>query len=253
MTTEAPAPSGLRSIPVIPAVLAGALLCFGGGWLLASAVDGAERPRRASAAQAGPSNIELRLAGRVARLEADQRTLARAAAASLAVVSLSEAASDPTGFADALRAAEGVLPASPDLLALRPLAAQGAPTEAGLVASFPAAAARARTAGRAVDAGSSLSGWSRALGRVFSEAPPRPEPGVSPDTVLVRMEARLRGGDLPGAVKDIALLPPPARESLATWEGHARRRIEIEQRLASVRALTLRDLAAVTAAPAPPG
>lgn len=252
MTTDAPAAAPPRPFPVIPAALAAALLCFGGGWFIASAVNEPARSPAARAA-AGPSNGELQLAARVSRLEAEQRTIARIAAASLAVSSLTEAASQPTGFADALRAAESVLPASPDLVALRPLATQGAPTEAGLIASFPAVAARARSAARPVDAGSALSGWSRALGRVFGEPPPRQAPGTSPDAVLARAEALLRGGNLPAAVDELALLPPPAREAFATWTGHARRRIEIERRLAAVRAMTLRDLAAVTPAPEPEG
>src|SRR5918998_652371 len=74
------------------------------------------------------------LAARVARLEADQARTARAAAASLAAASLSEAAQSPAGFSDAVLAPERVLPASPDLAALRRLAPSGAPTRAALMA-----------------------------------------------------------------------------------------------------------------------
>jgi len=253
MTAEAPpapAPTAEpkdRPWPWAALAIAGALVFFGCGWLLAAALSEPGRPPARTAVAAGPSNTELQLAARVARLEAEQRTVARIAAASLTVSSLNEAASKPTGFAEALRTAESVLPASPDLVALRELAVQGAPTEAGLIASFPAVAARARAAARPVDAGSALSGWSRALGRVFGEEPARPPPGAAPDAVLARAEALLRGGNLPAAVDQLALLPPPARDAFATWTGHARRRIEIERRLAAVRAMTLRDLAAVTA------
>lgn len=255
--TEPAAPPAARRLPskrVLLAMAVGvALLCFALGWGLARLGGGGDAGSGPAATDRRTLARSLELESRVSRLESELRVVARTAAASLAVVSLGEAASGSTGFAQALAAAEAVLPSSPDLVALRPLATQGAPTEDGLVASFPSVAARARTAARPVDAGSALSGWSRALGRMFGEPAPRPARGVSTDAVLARAEAMLRGGDLAGAVDQLSLLPGPARDAFATWTAHARRRIEIDRRLDAVRTLTLRNLAAVTdpAEPAP--
>lgn len=230
---------GLRALPLLPTALAGALFCFGGGWLVANGFDG-EPP----AAQASPSttDAELAMEARVARLEADGKVVARVAAASLALVTLGDASASGGRFVEALAAAESVLPASPDLVALRPLAAVGAPSREGLLQSFPAAAARARAAAPGETRG--VSGFSRAFGRILGGAPAPPRDGAG--LLIARAEAQARSGSLSGTLAAIEQLPPPVRASLDPWAAAARRRLELEQRLASVRVLALNELAAVS-------
>lgn len=186
---------------------------------------------------------------RVARLEAEGALVARVSASGLAVVNLTAAAESPTGFGAALAAAERVLPASPDLAALRPLAEAGAPTRAGLAEAFPGVAARARAAERAGGGGERLSPLSRALDRMMGRTP-EPPPGMGLEASLARAEARLASGDLAGAADTLAVLPPAARGAAAPWVADARRRLEIDRRLAAVRLLALSQFAAVPPAPA---
>ncbi|HEX8570033.1 MAG TPA: hypothetical protein VF699_08940 [Caulobacteraceae bacterium] len=192
------------------------------------------------------------LAARISRLEADQARTARAAVAGLAAASLSEAAQSPAGFADALAAAERVLPASPDLAALRRLAPAGAPTRAALVASYPEAAARAAAAARAPsEEPGLLSSVSRALARLVSVRRTGEVSGSGPDALLARAEARLEAGDFDGALDQLASLPGPARDAMAGWLNRADRRAAIDRHVAAVRTRALQDLALVAGQPAP--
>jgi hypothetical protein len=187
------------------------------------------------------------LAARVARLEAAQATTARAAAASLAAASLGEAAESPAGFTQALAAAEGVLPPSPDLVALRRLAPAGAPTRAALAASYPAAAARAAAAARMPsDRPGLLGSLSRAFARLISVRRTGDVAGSGPDALLARAETRLEAGDLDGALDQLSSLPQPARDAMARWLNRAERRAAIDRHVAAVRAQAMRDLAAVS-------
>jgi hypothetical protein len=186
----------------------------------------------------------------VARLEADQALVARVSAAGLAVVNLTAAAENPTGFAPALAAAERTLPASPDLVALRDLASGGAPTRAGLAEAYPGVAARARAALSADGGGEALGGFRNALDRFFGRPAPEPR-GLSPESVLARAEARVAAGDLAGAADVLGNLPPIARAAAQPWIADVRRRLEIDRRLAAVRLLALGQFAAVPGAPAP--
>src|SRR5262249_34473610 len=98
------------------------------------------------AAQPAPSEEIASLSERVARLEADRRLIAAAAAGAVASASLTEAAASSRPFAGELAVAAAVLPESPDVKALRPLAETGAPTATALAAEYPEAAARAAVA-----------------------------------------------------------------------------------------------------------
>ena len=256
VSAHAPVPGGKgtglrRRAPVLAAAAMLTLSAFGGGWLAARLAGGdSARPGPAAREAADANRAVQALDARVRRLEAEQALVARVAAASLAVVNLTAATENEAGFQPALAAAQRVLPASPDLQALQPLAAQGAPTRAILVEAFPGAAARARGAVRATGGGNALGGFSRALDRLFGGAPP-PEPrGLSLDAVIARAEARVAAGDLTGAADALAALPPPAQPAFASWMDGARRRAEIDRRLAAVRLLALNQFAAV-AAPTP--
>jgi hypothetical protein len=225
-----------------------ALLAYGGGWLTARLSSSNEASRAEATREARDAGQALRavqaLEQRVARLESEGALVARVSAAGLAVVNLTAAAENPSGFAPALAAAERTLPASPDLVALRDLARTGAPTREGLAEAFPSVAARVRAALRRDGGGEALSGVGRALDRFFGRATPEPR-GVGPEAALGRAEARLAAGDLAGAADALETLPSGAREAAADWISGARRRLEIDRRLAAVRLLALGQFAAV--------
>jgi hypothetical protein len=185
------------------------------------------------------------LNARVARLEAASAHGSDAAVMALAAADLSEAAQSSAPFAQDLAAYQRLLPNSAGLAALAPLAATGAPTRAELVAGLPDAASAASAAAHqpAKDAGlfSRLSGW---IGRVviIRRVDPRAS-GV--DGVLAKAEAQAAGGDLDGAVAGLEQLTGPARTSMgmADWLDAAQRRIEIDHRIAAIRAEALASLA----------
>ena len=242
------------SAPLLGAVAGLAVLAFVIGWLFTRLTGSGERPERSAASvreAAAEASARRAVDARLGRLEADAAVLGRVAAASLAVVNLTAATENAGGFASALAAAERVLPASPDLQALRPLAAQGAPSRAVLVAAFPSVASRARGALRSEARGDpALGGFGRALDRLFGR--PAPEPaGTGPEAAIGRVEARLAAGDLPGAIDAVDALPPAAQPYTLSWSAAARRRAEIDRRLAAVRLLALDQIAAVAAPPQP--
>ncbi len=105
---------------------------------------------------------------------------------------------------------------SPDLSAP---AAAGVASETDLLAAFPdaARAALAVAAAEAAQAG----GWGdRALAFLQMQTGARSvtaRDGTGPDAVLSRAEAALRGGDLEGAVAEVASLPEVAQPAMADW------------------------------------
>ncbi|MEP6967313.1 MAG: hypothetical protein ABI906_04475 [Pseudomonadota bacterium] len=195
-------------------------------------------------ADAGQSAQLAALEGRVRRLEADEARSFDAAAAALAAASLSQAASGPRPFTNQLAAFERLLPRSPDALALAPLAAQGAPTRAALAAELAHIAARISVAAKAPAKGASfMAQVAYAVSRVVSVR--RVDAGgAGPDAALARAERAAADGDLEGALAVLDSLPPSARDGLGDWREKARRRVQIDRRLASLRDSALADLAA---------
>jgi hypothetical protein len=191
------------------------------------------------------------LAARLDRLEAAQRRSGRAAAAAVAAGALADAAQTSRPFSAELASLERLMPDSAQVAGLRRLADAGAPTRAALAAEFPEAAARAAAAARAPGAKASF--LSRALAAVGSLVTIRRidrTSGTSTDAVLARAEVRAGDGDLEGALDQMRALPPAALAATADWRERAARRIEIERRVAALRAAALRDLAFEAPAPA---
>jgi hypothetical protein len=187
-----------------------------------------------------------RLDGRVTALETAQQSVADAAAAGLAVSTLAEAASESRPFAEALAGLQRVLPASPSLRALEPLARLGAPTRAGLAVQFGNLAGRAASAARNPGADADLFARIRyALSSIVSIRHVGSLKGSTPDAILARAQVLLDEGDVEGAVAALGALPDPAREVLAPWFADANRRIEIDRHVASVRADALAALSRI--------
>ncbi|MBV9996250.1 MAG: hypothetical protein JO127_13675 [Caulobacteraceae bacterium] len=220
----------------------------------ASLADGAQRPAAptpapavplasAPLAPAGPASDQV--SDRLARLEDARARETDAAAAALAAASLSEAAAAAAPFSQEVAAYQRLLPGSADLRALAQLAARGAPGRMALAASLPDLAAQAAAASRQPARGASLIGHLVAMiGRVVVVR--RVDPGAGGvDGTLAAAEAKAGAGDLEDAVAALATLPPAARAPLNDWIGAAGRRIEIDRRIAALRAQALSDLVEV--------
>jgi hypothetical protein len=203
-------------------------------------------PAPPPAATAASSSEQLAtLEGRVGRLEAGEARALNAAAAALAAASLSQAAAGPRPFIDDLAAVERLMPGSPHVLALAPLASVGAPTRAELAAELADIGARVSIAAHTpVRHAGFMAQLGYAASRVVSirriDAV-----GAGPDAVLARAQRRAAEGDVEGALSMLDTLPGPARGELADWRQRAQRRVDIDSHVAALRALALADLAGV--------
>jgi hypothetical protein len=207
--------------------------------------------RAPTTAETAFADVE-RLSGRIAALEASQKTVADAAVAALAVATLAEAAGTSRPFGPELLGLERVLPGSPDLRALEPLSRTGAPTRAGLAMQFGNLAGRAASAARNPGADADLVSRIRyALSSIVSIRHVGSTKGSTPDAMLARAQALLDEGDVEGAVAALDPLADSAREVLAPWFVAANRRIEIDRHVSAVRADALAELARVSRAADP--
>lgn len=215
--------------------------------LVAPVVAAASGPA-AIAAPAGdlPASVELAaLEGRVRRLESGEARGLNAAAEALAAAALSDAAAGPHPFINELAAVERLMPGSPHVQALAPLAAEGAPTRAALAGELADIAAGISVAARTPPRNASyMSQLAYAFSRVVSIRRVDAT-GAGPDAVLARAQKAAADGDLEAAVAQLATLPSGARGPLAGWRGRAQRRIDIDSHIAALRALALADLANV--------
>jgi hypothetical protein len=200
-------------------------------------------------ALAAPAADVDRLDDRITALETSQKSVADAAASALAVSTLAEAAGTSRPFGEELAGLERVLPSSPDLRALEPLARLGAPTRAGLAVQFGNLAGRAASAARNPGADADLFSRIRyALSTVVSIRHVGSTKGTTPDAMLARAQNLLDEGDVEGSVQALDAIPDPARDVLAPWINAANRRIEIDRHVAAVRADALADLSRVSRA-----
>ncbi len=182
------------------------------------------------------------MADRVARLETASTRQSQAAAQALAAATLSVAAEGSAPFDRDLAAYERLAPTDPDLRPLIPLAATGAASRATLAATLPDFAAAAVVAVRepARDAGFFAKLWAL-IGKVVVVRKVDPD-GVGVDGLLARAQQQASAGDLEDAVRTLQGLPPAGRAQLAEWTAAAQRRIEIDRRVASLRARALAEL-----------
>jgi len=189
------------------------------------------------------------LTARVQRLETGQTRIVDAAAGALAAASLSDAAAKPAPFTADLAAVARLLPGSPDALALAPLAQEGAPTRAALAADLTDIGAQVSTAAR--EPGQNASFMDRAF-YAFSRVVTVRRIDINAtgtDAVLARAERAADDGNLEGAVALLDTLPDQAKSALAPWRDKAERRIEIDQRIAALRAQAMANLAAAQGTP----
>jgi hypothetical protein len=113
----------------------------------------------------------------------------------------------------------------------------GAPPIAQLRDRFPDAAHDAIRASIMASAGDGVLARSRAfLEAQIASRSLTPQPGLSPDAVLSRMEAALRQGDLQAALAEADSLPEEAKAAMQDWLAGARLRAGAEDGLAALTA-----------------
>lgn len=213
---------------------------------LAAAI--APTPPVAAPSIAAPPVQEGDLSARVQRLETNEDKVLAASAAALAAAALSDAAAKPAPFAPELAAAARLLPGSPDALALAALAQKGAPTAAALAEELTELGGEISTAARAPGKDASfLDQAFYAVSRVVSIRRIDTHGGGA-DATLARAERTADDGDLEGAVAILDRLPESAKARLEPWREKAMRRIEIDRRIAGLRAQAMAELAAARSA-----
>ncbi len=164
------------------------------------------------------------------------QTQAATAETGAAVALLRAAMASGQPFADPLAAlADRPGVAVPE--GLTAAAASGVPTLAQLRDSFPDAAHAAIRASIMAGAGDGALARSRAfLEAQVASRSLTPQPGMSPDAVLSRMEDKLRHDDLTGVLAESAQLPSEAAAAMAGWLDSARLRLDAEAGLAALDA-----------------
>jgi len=212
----------------------------------------APSPPHPAASPPAPAAGEVgALTARIAQLETGQRRIAGAAAAALAADALSQAAETSRPFPGPLAAAQRLLPDSPPLNALQPLAQTGAPSRATLTLAFESLTDHASVAARAPGGDAGLLARLRYLMTSIFIVRRVDASGASPDAMLARAQGDLDQGDLDGALREIAALPPAGREALADWRVQAERRVEIDRLVAQVRDQAMGEVASASGQAAP--
>ena len=169
--------------------------------------------------------------------------------AAFSMLSIEAAARDGRPFQTAFARLEEALPGNRSVAKLKPLAASGAPTLAGLQADFAKARAEAGKISVTPDGSSSGDGWGwvrQALGeavvvrRSGEDAGEEAAEDSGFDTVMQAAELRLAIRDLEGAIGAVETLEEPIRAPFKSWLADAFARQTLEDGLDELR-LTLMD------------
>ncbi len=171
---------------------------------------------------------------RVATIEADASDALDAAhtASDMALLRAALAAGQP--FADV---AERLAASAPLPEGITAAAASGAPTLAALRERFPEAAHAAIRASIIASAGEGIVARTGAfLSAQVASRSLTPQPGMTPDAILSRMEDRLENGDLASALAEAENLPSEATAAMAGWLASARLRLAADTGLSALSA-----------------
>lgn len=177
------------------------------------------------------------LAGRMDALEAhppvDPKT--EAAARTIAVTTLRQAAEGSGIFASELAAAKGLGLNAPAIDTLQPLAAQSTPSRSELIAAYPAISDAIRAAAAKVDPDSGFfAKLAASAGTLVTVKPAGPMPGTSNVAVLSRVDAAVKAGDLSAALREGRDFDAYTRPVFADWAAKAKRRVDIDAALADL-------------------
>ncbi|MBW7836739.1 MAG: hypothetical protein H3C28_08905 [Sphingomonadales bacterium] len=213
------------------------------------AIDAADALKDQLAAQDRLGALVSSLEQRIASLEQSAAADGRGAIIAIAFSALRDVANRGRPFSVEYETLHGLLSEgsreelAAALRAIAPFAASGAPTLAVLRAQFsdaiPGLLEAARTPADA-------SWWRRFTARLASLVTIRPVgevAGAEPRAVMARMERRLIGNDLAGALREFAVLPPGARAAAEPWAAEARKRQALDEALAAFAAILLREVA----------
>lgn len=212
--------------------------------------DGAAIAGRIIALQETVNSLQTRvgdsdfaaIAAQVQRLQADTDTIraqsesaAIAARAAFAVAAASEAARASGPFEQAFATLETILPGDPNIVALAPLARAGAPSRQELKEQFAAMEDDVVRAARISASGAGFWGRVQAFLAQFVTIQ-RTGEGDTPVGMVERASGRLASDDIAGAVAELSRLTGPAAQVAGPWIQRARARLEIDARLAAIRA-----------------
>ena len=182
------------------------------------------------------------MATQVAKLQADTDTIraqsesaALAARAAFAVAAAAEAARASGPFEQAFATLETILPGDPNIVALAPLAHSGAPSRQELKDQFSSMQDSVIRAARISAAGAGFWGRVQAFFAQFVTVE-RTGEADTPVGLVERANARLQSDDAAGAVAELSRLTGPAAQVAGPWLQRARARLEIDARLAAIRA-----------------
>lgn len=172
---------------------------------------------------------------RVAGVETTAAAASRAARAAFALSALADAAEGEAPFGEAYAALAAALPSDPDVAALADLSRTGAPGLPRLRSRFTALEPALQKALLRQAAGGGILGEMQAAiaGQVSVR---RLDAADAPQAQLERVAAALARGDLAGGAGTVSRWQGEPARIAAEWLEAARRRMELESRLARVRA-----------------
>lgn len=182
------------------------------------------------------------LTAKVAALEAKPAGGDGSGAVALAIAASGlKAAIDRGGpFMSELETYATVAPASPDVEALRTLAASGVPSRQDLINGFSEAANAMIAASRVPDPNASI--WSRLGDSAKNLVKARPVgdiPGDSPEALVARMEVALGRGELDAVLAEAAKLPDAAKTAGADFLNKVKARRDTDSLVTKALSLAL--------------
>ncbi len=201
---------------------------------------------RAAVLEARLSDLD-RLSMTVEALSEQTPAAARDVAIMLSLVQLRDSFSRGAAYGEELAGLRQAIGGDAEMLALlAPLdahAVTGLPTSAALAEAFGPVARAVVAAGPGGDEESLLAGAWRSLSGVVSVRPVGEVEGDGPGAVVARAEARLRDGDLEGALSELSALEGPAAAAAAGWRARAEARLAAEAALVDLGTLAVDRLA----------
>lgn len=166
----------------------------------------------------------------------DAERASQAAAAAYAVSAATDAARAAGPFEPAYAALSTLLPQNADVAALAAYAKTGAPTTGELREDFRDLEIEIVRAARISDSGGGAWGQMQAWLAQFVVVRRADDPGKSASAIVERAAKRIAAEDLAGGVAELAKLTGAPAKVAAPWLAQARARLEIDGRLAKIRA-----------------
>lgn len=177
------------------------------------------------ASQVGP--IAERLAG-LEKSQSERASDARTSAVTLALTELKRAVADGRPFAAELSAVESLSQEKLPVSELAPYKDKGVPSLIQLQREF-SDSSRSVIQKHYAGKSDSVMGELLSRARAVVQVKPIGSTGESVESVLGRIDASLKAGDLKGALAEAASLEGPAKEQLQAWLDHAKARAEADE------------------------